>query len=92
MERWWCTDCRTPVSLNTQARCERCDSDAVDTMERLAERSTATSTELAVGGAVVIKVPAHPGASYKPWYQGVEQILVQAAHTLHELTERSRLN
>jgi len=34
MERWWCIDCRTSVHLNTQAKCECCGSDAVDTMER----------------------------------------------------------
>jgi hypothetical protein len=34
MERWWCLDCRVAVGLNTQARCERCDSDAVDTLAR----------------------------------------------------------
>ena len=34
MERWWCLDCRTSVELNSHARCQICDSDAVDTMER----------------------------------------------------------
>ena len=85
-------DCRTSVSINRQARCERCDSDAVDTMERLVGQSTATYVEPLVGAAVVIEVPAQFGTSYKPWYRGVDQILVQAAHTLNELTERSRLN
>jgi hypothetical protein len=34
MERWWCLDCRTSVELNSHARCEICDSEALDTMER----------------------------------------------------------
>ena len=34
MERWWCLDCRTSVELNSHARCENCNSEAVDTMER----------------------------------------------------------
>jgi hypothetical protein len=92
MERWWCIDCRTAVSLNTQARCEQCDSDAVDTMERLARRFIATSTHLAVGTTTMIEVPAQTDTSYKPWYQGVEQIAIQVSHKLNELTERSRLN
>jgi hypothetical protein len=85
-------DCRTSVSINQHARCEQCDSDAVDTMERLAGQSTASSIEPLVGAAVVIEVPAHFGTPYKPWYRGVDQILVHAAQTLNELTERSRLN
>jgi|HubBroStandDraft_6_1064221.scaffolds.fasta_scaffold1383218_1 hypothetical protein len=92
MERWWCIDCGTAVSLNMQARCEQCDSDAVDTMERLARRSAATSTHLAVDTAQVILVPAQLGTSYPPWYLGVEQIAIQVSHKLNELTERSRLN
>ena len=91
MERWWCIDCRTPVSLNRQARCERCDSDALDTMERLAGQSPTRCTELAVGAAVAIEVPAQASMSYKPWYHRVEQILVQAARTLNEPTAQSRL-
>ena len=34
MERWWCLDCRMTVELNSHARCEVCDSEALDTMER----------------------------------------------------------
>lgn len=34
MEQWWCADCRRPVELNIFGRCERCDSDAVDSMQR----------------------------------------------------------
>ena len=35
MEKWWCMDCQRPVLLNTYGRCAWCDSDAVDSMERL---------------------------------------------------------
>ena len=42
MERWWCIDCRTSVELNTQAKCECCGSDAVDTMERIGEPGAST--------------------------------------------------
>jgi len=34
MELWWCVDCRVRVELNRQGRCQLCNSDAVDTMER----------------------------------------------------------
>jgi hypothetical protein len=33
-ERWFCADCRIPTGLNVFGRCEHCDSDAVDSMER----------------------------------------------------------
>jgi hypothetical protein len=29
-EQWWCLDCRGPVELSVNGRCEVCDSDAVD--------------------------------------------------------------
>ena len=35
MEGWWCLDCQRPVQLNVYGRCEWCDSNAVDSMERL---------------------------------------------------------
>jgi hypothetical protein len=34
MNRWWCMDCRTVVELNKHGRCARCESEAVDSMER----------------------------------------------------------
>ena len=40
-ERWWCVDCRIATSLNIYGRCERCDSDAVDSMERFGLRKEA---------------------------------------------------
>ena len=43
MERWWCLDCRVPVDLNRQGRCQLCDSDAVDSMERTGMYKTASS-------------------------------------------------
>ena len=50
MERWWCLDCRTTVELNSHARCQICDSDAVDTMER-------TNMYIAPTPAVFVPVP-----------------------------------
>ena len=43
MELWWCLDCRTRVELNRHGRCQCCDSDAVDTMERTAMYTTASA-------------------------------------------------
>ena len=43
MERWWCLDCRVSVDLNRQGRCQLCDSDAVDSMERTGMYKTASS-------------------------------------------------
>ena len=34
MNRWWCMDCRSAVELDMHGRCESCESEAVDSMER----------------------------------------------------------
>jgi hypothetical protein len=47
MERWWCIDCRAPVDLNSHGRCECCDSEAVDTMERNYMQASAATMVLA---------------------------------------------
>jgi len=47
-ERWWCVDCRMPVALNIYGRCERCDSDAVDSMERFGLRKKEESAPVLV--------------------------------------------
>ena len=43
MELWWCLDCRVRVELNQQGRCQLCDSEAVDTMERTGMHKSASS-------------------------------------------------
>jgi Zn finger protein HypA/HybF involved in hydrogenase expression len=35
MERWWCMDCKTPVTLDKHGRCDVCESEAVDLIERI---------------------------------------------------------
>lgn len=47
MERFWCIDCRAPVDLNRHGRCECCDSEAVDTMERNYMQASAAPIVLA---------------------------------------------
>lgn len=32
---WFCANCLRPVTLNRHMRCENCDSDAVDSMEKV---------------------------------------------------------
>ncbi len=34
MERWWCMDCKAPVGLDKHGRCDVCESEAVDLLER----------------------------------------------------------
>jgi len=42
MELWWCLDCRVRVELNRHGRCQLCNSEAVDTMERSGMHKTAS--------------------------------------------------
>jgi hypothetical protein len=52
MELWWCIDCRVRVELNRQGRCQLCDSDAVDTMERMGTCKVASSVHTPVAESV----------------------------------------
>src|SRR5207244_11895352 len=46
MERWWCIDCKAAVELNVYGRCEHCDSDAVDSMERIPLKAKAATAQI----------------------------------------------
>jgi hypothetical protein len=52
MELWWCIDCRVRVELNRHGRCQLCDSDAVDTMERAGTRRAVASILIPVAESV----------------------------------------
>ena len=46
MERWWCIDCEAAVELNVYGRGEHCDSDAVDSMERIPLKAKAATAQI----------------------------------------------
>jgi hypothetical protein len=40
---WWCMDCRSSVELDKHGRCESCESEAVDPLDRNGSLANAVS-------------------------------------------------